>query len=73
MTPLVFFHSDRCGPQRVVVLGGGLGYRILICRPVQGKASGVDLEIIMRPCQVIVQLPLVKGSPACPVLLVTLR
>jgi hypothetical protein len=35
-TPLIFFHSYRGGPQRVVDLGGGLGYCILICRPVQG-------------------------------------
>jgi hypothetical protein len=70
-TPLVFFHSYHCGPQRVVVLRRGLGYRVLICRPIQGNASGVDLKIVVCPGKLVVQLPLVKGSPACSVLLVS--
>jgi hypothetical protein len=64
-TPLVLLHGDRCGPERVVNLGGGLGYR----RPVQGLASGADLQIIARPVQVVVHLPVMEGLSACSVLL----
>jgi hypothetical protein len=30
----------------MVLLGGGLGYRVLICHPVQGSAGRVDLKVV---------------------------
>jgi hypothetical protein len=72
-TPLVFFHCYHGGPERVVDLGGGLGYRILICRPVQGSACGLNLLVVAGPSQAVVQLPLVKSSSVCAVLLESCR
>jgi hypothetical protein len=68
-TPLVFFHSYRSGPQGVVDLGQGLGYRVLICRPIQGRAGGLNVECVVGPSRFVFQFPLVKCCPSCAVLL----
>jgi hypothetical protein len=72
-TPLVFFHGYRGGPQGVVYLGGGLGYRVLICRPIQGCARGLDMKCVASPGVFIFQFPLVESLPTCAVLLESSR
>jgi hypothetical protein len=63
-TLLVFFHGNCCRPERMVDLGRGLGYRILICCPIQGIACGTDLQVIVHPGEMVVQFPLVTvGRP----------
>jgi hypothetical protein len=57
----------------MVDLRGGLGYHVLICRPVQGKTRSADLKVVAHSGQVVFQLPLVKGSSPCSVLLVSCR
>jgi hypothetical protein len=54
----------------MVLLGGGLGYRVLICRPVQGSAGRVDLKVIVSASQPVVSFPIKESSSACAVLLV---
>jgi hypothetical protein len=55
----------------VVDLRGGLGYRILICCPVQGKARCTDLKVVVSMRKPVVSLPLVECPSACAVLLVS--
>jgi hypothetical protein len=68
-TPLVFFHSDRGRPQGMVDLRGGLGYRVLICRPVQRGAVRLDVEGVAGSSRFVFQFPLVECCPSCVVLL----
>jgi hypothetical protein len=70
-TPLVFFHCCRCRPQGVVDLGGGLGYHVLICRPVQGEACCADLKVVVSTLEPIVFLPMEECLSVCTVLLVS--
>jgi hypothetical protein len=43
----------------MVDFGGGLGYRVLICRPIQRKACGIDLKVVT--CPGVMDLP---GPPS---------
>jgi hypothetical protein len=70
-TLLVFFHSYCSSPQGVVDFRGGLGYRILICHPIQRVAGGIDLQVIACPGQVVVQFPIMECPSMCMVLLVS--
>jgi hypothetical protein len=54
----------------MVDLRGGLGYHVLICHPVQGKARSADLKVVVCACKPVVSLPVKECLSACAILLV---
>jgi hypothetical protein len=54
----------------MVDLRGGLGYRVLICHPVQGNARRIDLKVIVSVSEPVISLPVEECPSACTVLLV---